>query len=130
LMNIKVTIIGGSYHPVDSSDVAFEAAAIYALNKAVKEAGTTLLEPIMKFEVVVPTDYMGEVLSDLEMRRADINEMDLRGNLRVIMGSVPLAEMFGYATTLRSLTQGRATFVMEPSSYAPAPEEVYQTLVT
>jgi elongation factor G len=130
LIHIKVAIIGGSYHPVDSSDAAFQAAAIQALNKGVKEAGTTLLEPIMKFEVVVPTEYMGEVLSDLEARRADITEMDIRSNLRVIMGTVPLAKMFGYATTLRSLSQGRATYVMEPFSYAPAPEEVYEALVT
>ena len=129
LINIKVSIIGGSYHAVDSSDVAFQAATIQALNKGVKKAGTTLLEPIMRFEVVVPTEYMGEVLNDLEMRRADINEMDLRGNLRVIVGTVPLAEMFGYATALRSLSQGRATYIMEPFSYAPAPEKVYEALV-
>lgn len=124
LINIKATLIDGSFHPVDSSDLAFYTAASRALRSGIEEAGSVLLEPIMKLEVTVPETYMGDVISNLNSRRAIINELDYLRGLRLIKGYVPLAEMFGYATVLRSLTQGRGNYSMEPFEYRPAPAEV------
>ncbi len=125
LINIKTTLIDGSFHPVDSSDLAFYTAASRALKSGIEEAGSVLLEPIMKFEVTVPETYMGDVISNLNSRRAIIAELDFNSGVRLIRGYVPLAEMFGYATVLRSLTQGRGNHSMEPFEYRPAPSEVY-----
>lgn len=128
LIDIKVTVTDGSTHPVDSSDLAFYTAASIALRKGVEMAKSILLEPIMSLEIVVPEQYMGDVISEIHSRRANIIEMDTRGNLRIIKGDVPLAEMFGYATVLRSITQGRGTYTMEPLEYRPAPAKVFSSV--
>ncbi|MFG0275279.1 MAG: elongation factor G, partial [Phycisphaerales bacterium] len=121
LINIKVTLVDGSYHPVDSSQVAFEQAGRLALNEACRKAGMTLLEPIMKVVVITPEDYFGSVTGDLSSRRGMVVGTEERGNTKVITAEVPLSEMFGYVTTLRSLTQGRANSSMEPLTYRPLP---------
>jgi elongation factor G len=129
LINIKVTLLDGSYHEVDSSDIAFNAAGALALREAVRKVGVELLEPIMKIEVVAPEQYLGDVIADLNSRRADINEMLVRGSLRVIHARAPLSEMFGYSTSLRSVSQGRATYSMEPCEYRIAPRQIYEKIV-
>lgn len=128
LIDIKVTVTDGSTHPVDSSDLAFYTAASIALRKGIEMAKSILLEPIMSLEIVVPEQYMGDVISEIHSRRANIIEMDTRGNLRIIKGDVPLGEMFGYATVLRSITQGRGTYTMEPLEYRPAPAKVFSSV--
>ena len=128
LIDIKVTVTDGSTHPVDSSDLAFYTAASIALRKGVEMAKSILLEPVMSIEIAVPEQYMGDVISEIHSRRANIIEMDTRGNLRIIKGDVPLAEMFGYATVLRSVTQGRGTYTMEPLEYRPAPAKVFSSV--
>jgi elongation factor G len=129
MMNVRVTVFDGSYHEVDSSEVAFKMAAILGFKEAAKKADPVLLEPIMKIEVVTPEEYMGDVIGDLNSRRAVIKEMTDRGNNKVIDGEVPLATMFGYATAVRSLSQGRASFSMEFSHYAEVPRNVVETIV-
>jgi len=124
LIDVTVTVLDGAFHEVDSSEVAFLAAASLALNRAAEKAGVALLEPIMHLEVMVPEEYMGDVLADLSNRRTEISEVKRRGNTCFIEGRVPLATMFGYATAVRSLSQGRAGFTMEPCAYAPVPQEV------
>jgi elongation factor G len=104
--------------------LAFYTAASRALRSAIEEVGSVLLEPVMRFEVTVPETYMGDVISNLNSRRAIINELDFQRGVRLIRGHVPLAEMFGYATVLRSLTQGRGNYAMEPLEYRPVPAEV------
>lgn len=128
LIDIKVTLVDGSTHPVDSSDLAFYTAASIALRKGVEMAKSILLEPIMSLEIVVPEQYMGDVISEIHSRRANILEMGTRGGLRIIKGDVPLAEMFGYSTVLRSITQGRGTFTMEPLEYRPAPAKAFSSV--
>ncbi len=129
MMNVRVTVFDGSYHEVDSSEVAFKMAAILGFKEAARKADPVLLEPIMKIEVVTPEEYMGDVIGDLNSRRAVIKEMTDRGNNKVIDGEVPLATMFGYATAVRSLSQGRASFSMEFSHYAEVPRNVVETIV-
>jgi elongation factor G len=124
LINVKCTLVDGAFHEVDSSDLAFEVAGADAVRKAVAEAKTVLLEPIMRLEVSVPEEYFGDVIGDLNSRRAEITGTSMVGRSRVIEAEAPLATLFGYATTLRSLTQGRASYTMEPLRYAPAPDEV------
>lgn len=124
LINVKATLKDGSHHPVDSSDLAFYTAAARAVSRAVQEAGSVLLEPVMKVEVSVPEMYLGDVLGDLNGRRANIMELDIRSGVRVIKGHVPLSEMFGYATALRSLTSGRGSYIMEPFEYRVVPKEL------
>jgi len=125
LINVKVTLLDGREHPEDSSDIAFENAAALALREAATHAHLALLEPIMKLEVSTPDEYFGSVIGDLNGRRAQITGTELRGEFRVVKALVPLAEMFGYATTVRSLTQGRANPTnFEPCGYQLAPEEV------
>ncbi|MBI3322959.1 MAG: elongation factor G, partial [Candidatus Omnitrophica bacterium] len=121
VIDILVTLVDGSYHDVDSSEMAFKIAGSIGLREAVKRAGPIFLEPIMKLEVVVPEDYLGEVIGDLNSRRCRIAEMGQRANVKVIRGEVPLSEMFGYATVVRSLTQGRGSFTMEPFAYQEVP---------
>jgi elongation factor G len=123
-----VTIVDGDTHDVDSNELAFRFAASDALRRAVQEAGAVLLEPIMKLEVVTPDDYLGDVTADLMSRRAEINEMFTRGKLRVIEARAPLEKMFGYSTAVRSLSQGRASYSMEPLEYAAAPESLLESL--
>jgi len=129
MQNLKVTLIDGKHHPVDSSELAFEQAAALAFSQAVARADPVFLEPIMALEVTTPEEYIGAVTGDLNARRAEIRRMDQRGPYRVVHAEVPLAEMFGYTTQLRSLTQGRATSTMEPLSYAVAPAHVAESIL-
>jgi elongation factor G len=121
VVDLKATIVDGSYHEVDSSEMAFKIAGSMALKAALAKAGAEILEPVMQVEVVTPEEFLGDVMGDLSSRRAHIEGMEIRGNAQVVRAKVPLAEMFGYATDLRSATQGRATYSMEFSHYAPAP---------
>ncbi len=129
LINIKITLLDGSYHPVDSSQIAFELAGQLALKEACHKAGLTLLEPIMKLVVTTPEDFVGNVTGDLSKRRGAILNMEERGNTRVIDAEVPLSEMFGYTTELRSMSTGRASSVMEPSKYSPVPTNVKNAIL-
>jgi elongation factor G len=128
LVDLKVTLTDGAYHEVDSSDLAYRFAASDALRKAVAEAGPVLLEPIMRIEVVTPEDYLGNITGDLSSRRALIDRTSTRGKLIVIDARAPLEKMFGYSTAVRSLSQGRASYTMEPLEYAPAPESMLEAL--
>ena len=129
LVDLKVTLVDGDYHDVDSSDMAFRFAASDALRQALDAAGPVLLEPIMKLEVVTPDDYLGNITGDLASRRALIERTSTRGKLMVIEARAPLKEMFGYSTTVRSLSQGRASYTMEPLEYAAAPESMLEVLM-
>jgi elongation factor G len=129
LVDLRATLTGGSYHDVDSSEMAFKIAGSMALKKAAKQAKPVLLEPIMAVEVVTPEDYMGDVIGDLSSRRGKVEGMEQRGNAQVVRAQVPLAEMFGYATDLRSRTQGRATHTMQFDSYQRVPESIAQEIV-
>jgi len=129
LTDMTVTVFDGSYHDVDSSEIAFKIAGSMALQAAVKRASLILLEPIMKLEVTTPEEFMGEVIGDLSSRRAQILDSQTKGNLRIIKAMVPLAEVPGYATTLRGLTQGRATPYMEPSHYEEVPQNIIEKIV-
>ena len=129
MVNIKATVYDGSYHEVDSSEIAFKMAAILAFKAACAKASPTLLEPIMKVEVITPEDYMGNVVGDLNSKRGQIDEMIDRNKMKVIRAKVPLAEMFGYATALRSMSQGRANYSMEFLEYAEAPNHVVEKIV-
>jgi len=124
VVDLKVTLVDGAYHEVDSSALAFEIAARAALREALQKGGSVLLEPIMKVEVVTPEDYTGSVIGDLNSRRGQIMGQDMRGNANVINAMVPLANMFGYVNTLRSMSQGRATFTMQFDHYAEVPKAV------
>jgi elongation factor G len=124
VVDLKVTLIDGKYHDVDSSALAFEIAARAALREALQKGKSVLLEPIMKVEVVTPEDYTGSVIGDLNSRRGQIQGQDMRGNANVINAMVPLMNMFGYVGTLRSMSQGRATFTMQFDHYAEAPSNV------
>jgi elongation factor G len=129
VVDIRATLVFGSYHDVDSSEMAFKIAGSMCFKKAAKVAQPVLLEPIMAVEVVTPDDYMGEVIGDLNSRRGRMEGMEQRGNSQVIRAQVPLAEMFGYATDLRSRTQGRATYTMQFNSYQEVPESVSREIV-
>ncbi|SHM21969.1 elongation factor G [Caldanaerovirga acetigignens] len=129
VVDVKVTLFDGSYHEVDSSEMAFKIAGSVAFKEAMKKADPVLLEPIMKVEVVVPEEYMGDVIGDLNSRRGHIEGVEMRGNVQVIRGYVPLAEMFGYATDLRSKTQGRGTYTMQFSHYAEVPKNIAETII-
>ena len=130
LLDLGVTLVGGSYHDEHSSEEAFKAAASIAMRKGVMQAAPTLMEPVMRIEVVGPEELVGEVIGDLNARRAQIESMDPRPNgFQAVRAVAPLAEMFGYATDLRSMTQGRGTFTMEFDHYAELPESMVQKLV-
>jgi len=124
VINIKVTLVDGSYHEVDSSELAFEMAANIGFSDGLKRASSVLLEPIMKLEVIVPLDYLSPVIGDLNSRRAKIFSIDDRTNVKLIKADAPLREMFGYADILRNITQGRGVYSMEPSYYDKVPEEM------
>jgi elongation factor G len=125
---VKVTLFDGSYHEVDSSDLAFEKAAYLAVQAALSKAEPYLLEPIMKLDLVLPSEYVGDVLADLRGRRGKVRKLEVEEGKQIISAFIPLAETFGYVTTLRSLTQGRVTHSMEPSHYQEVPEEVVKIL--
>ena len=130
VVDLKVTLIDGSFHEVDSSDMAFKMAAIFAFKEGVQKGGPVLLEPVMKVEVIVPEEYIGDIIGNLNGRRAEIQGMEMRpGNAQAVNTMVPLAEMFGYATDLRSGTQGRGVFSMEFDHYAPVSESVAQEIL-
>ena len=122
--DFKANLFDGAYHDVDSSTMAFEIAARAAFREGMSKAGPKLLEPIMKVEIVTPEDYMGDIIGDLNSRRGQVSGMDQRGNARVIDATVPLANMFGYVNTLRSMSQGRAQYSMVFSHYADVPQMV------
>jgi elongation factor G len=127
--NMKVRVFDGSYHDVDSDAMSFELCAKAAFREAGRKAKPTLLEPIMKVEVLTPDQYMGDVTGDLNRRRGMLEGMDSRANLQVIKAKVPLSEMFGYVTQLRSLSSGRATSTMEFSHYNPAPNNIAEEVM-
>jgi len=129
MVDIKVALVDGSYHEVDSSDMAFKIAGSLAFKEAAQKAGPALLEPMMAVEVVTPADFMGEVMGDLNARRGHIDGMEPHGNAQAIDATVPLATMFGYATDLRSATQGRATYSMQFKHYAEVPGSIAQEIV-
>ncbi|MCC6639183.1 elongation factor G, partial [Candidatus Falkowbacteria bacterium] len=124
IVDVKVTLVDGSYHEVDSSEIAFKLAGGIAFRQAVEKAKPVLLEPVMKVEVITPEQYMGDVVGNLNARRGQISEMTERGMAKVVRAMVPLAQMFGYATDLRSMTQGRAQYAMEFDHYAQLPGNV------
>jgi elongation factor G len=124
VLGVRAVLYDGSYHDVDSSEMAFKIAGSMAFKEAMRKAGPVLLEPIMKVDVTVPEEYMGDVIGDLNSRRGKIDGMEAQSNVQVIHGYVPLAEMFGYATDLRSKTQGRGVFAMEVHHYEPVPKSV------
>jgi elongation factor G len=129
VVDMKARLYDGSYHDVDSSAQAFEVAGSLCFQEAARRAGLVLLEPIMKIEVVVPEQYMGDVIGDLNARRGRILGMSQRGNAQVIDAEVPLATMFGYVTDLRSMTQGRGTSTMQFANYSPVPSAIQEELV-
>jgi len=127
--DVEITLTDGSFHEVDSSDIAFQMAGSIAFENGLKKAGSILLEPIMKLEVITPDEYLGDVIGDMNSRRAKIESINTRGNTKVIDGFVPLSEVFGYATALRSLTQGRATYTMQPSYYEEVPKNIAEKII-
>jgi elongation factor G len=129
MVDMKVAVYDGSFHEVDSSEFSFKIAGSMALKDASKQADPVILEPIMKVEVTTPEDFLGDVIGDLSSKRAQIEGTESRGNVRVVKALVPLAEMFGYVTTLRSMSQGRASSNMEPSHYQETPANVANTLI-
>ena len=130
LIDVKVTLLDGKQHETDSSGLAFEVAGSIGLKQAVEYAGIVLLEPLMKVEIATPADFFGEISGDLMSRRGAITHSELRGNLRIIHAQVPLGEMFGYSTILRGLTQGRASYTMEPDVYAPVSEHLAEKIAS
>jgi elongation factor G len=129
VVDLKVTLFDGSYHEVDSSEMAFKIAGSLAIKDAFAKADPTILEPIMRVEVTMPEEFMGDVIGDLNSRRGQIEGMESRGSTQVVRAFVPLAQMFGYVTDLRSMTQGRATSSMEFSHYAEVPASLASELV-
>ncbi len=129
IVDMKVSLYDGSYHEVDSSEMAFKIAASMGLREVMKQGGAAVLEPIMRVEVVTPEQYMGDVIGNLNSRRGQIQGMEPRGNAQVVTADVPLAEMFGYATDLRSLSQGRAVFTMQLDHYDKVPRNIQEELV-
>jgi elongation factor G len=128
-VDVRATLVDGSYHEVDSSEMAFKIAGSMAFKEAARKASPVLLEPIMGVEVVTPEDYMGDVMGDLSSRRGRIEGMEARGNSQVIRSQVPLSEMFGYSTDLRSRTQGRATYTMQFNSYQEVPKAIAEEII-
>ncbi|MBW3620777.1 MAG: elongation factor G [Actinobacteria bacterium] len=129
MVDVHVRLVDGSYHDVDSSEMAFKIAGSMAIKEAARKAGVQLLEPMMSVEVVTPEDFMGDVMGDLSGRRGQIEGMEPRGSNQVVRAKVPLSEMFGYATDVRSMTQGRANYTMVFSSYEPAPNSIQEEVV-
>ena len=129
VIGVQVKLVGGSYHSVDSSDIAFEQAGAFAFERALKEAGPVLLEPVMRVQAVVPDSGFGAVQADLLARRGVITDFRVHGNMRVIDAKVPLVELFGYSSDIRSLTAGRGTFTMEPLAYERVPEQVAREVI-
>jgi elongation factor G len=129
MTGVRVVLYDGSFHEVDSSEMAFKIAGSLGFKEAVRKASPVLLEPVMRVEVVVPEEYMGDVLGDLSSRRGRIEGMEKRGSTQIIRGVVPLAQMFGYATDLRSRTQGRASYTMHFLRYEQAPQAIADEVI-
>jgi elongation factor G len=129
MVDIRVTLVDGKYHDTDSSEIAFKVAGSLAFKEAARRAKPVLLEPVFAVEVVVPEEFMGDVIGDLNRRRGRVHGMEARGNAQVVTGSVPLSEMFGYATDLRSNTQGRATYTMVFEGYEEVPPNIAEKVV-
>lgn len=129
LIDIKAKLFDGSYHDVDSNEMAFKIAASMALKNAVSKCNPVLLEPMMKVEVVIPEEYMGDIMGDITSRRGRVEGMEARGNAQVVRAMVPLSEMFGYATALRSNTQGRGTFTMHMDHYEEVPKSISEEII-
>jgi len=129
VVDIRAILLGGAFREEESSELAFKMAASQALREGVRQAGPVLLEPVMKIEVTMPEEYLGEVLNDLNARRAEIQGFEARDGTQIVRAQVPLATMFGYATGLRSLTQGRASYAMEFSHYRQLPPEVAREII-
>ena len=129
VVDVKVTLIDGSYHDVDSDEISFRMAAIFGFKDGFRRAKPVILEPIMKVEVVTPEDYMGDVIGDLNRRRGQIMSMEDTPAGKTVTAEVPLSEMFQYATTVRSMSQGRATFTMEFAKYMEVPANIAETII-
>jgi elongation factor G len=129
VVDVKVTLNDGSYHDVDSSEMAFKIAGSMGFREGAKKAAPAILEPVMSVEVVTPEEYMGDVMGDLNGRRGKVEGMEPRGNAQVVSAHVPLSEMFGYSTDLRSKTQGRATYTMQFSHYEQAPKSIAKEII-
>jgi len=129
VIDVKAVLVDGSFHEVDSSEMAFKIAGSMAAKSGVQKADPVILEPVMRVEVTTPEDFMGDVIGNLNSKRGQIDGIDERGTSRVIRARVPLAEMFGYATELRSMTQGRAVYSMEFSEYAEVPSSIANELI-
>ncbi|MBN3038022.1 MAG: elongation factor G [Candidatus Omnitrophica bacterium] len=127
--DVEVKLVDGSFHEVDSSELAFKMAASLAFSEGLKKGHSLLLEPIMDTEILIPEEFLGEVIGDINSRRAQIKSIDQKTKIKVIRGNIPLAEMFGYATALRSLTKGRGTYTMEPSFYAEVPFDILEKII-
>jgi len=130
MVDVKATLTFGSYHDVDSSEMAFKIAGSMAVKEAARQAHAVLLEPVMEVEVVTPSDFLGDVIGDLSSRRGKIGGMTQRGDAQVVAADVPLAEMFGYSTTLRSMTQGRAVYTMQFDHYEEVPKSIAEQIIT
>ena len=130
VVDVRVTLYDGSYHEVDSSEMAFKIAASMAFKEGSKKADPVLKEPVMQVDVVVPEEYMGDVMGDLNSRRGQIQGMEARAGAQAIHAFVPLSEMFGYATELRSRTQGRGQYTMQPSHYEEVPKSIQEQIIT
>jgi elongation factor G len=129
VLDVKVALTDGSFHEVDSSEMAFKVAGSMAFKEGARKAGAVLLEPMMDVEVVVPEEYMGDVMGDLSSRRGKVSNMDDRAGAKVVDAKVPLSEMFGYATELRSMTQGRATYTMHFAHYEKVPQNIAEEVL-
>jgi elongation factor G len=129
MVDVRITLTDGSYHDVDSSEMAFKIAGSMAVQEAAKKAKPVLLEPVMSVEVVTPEDFLGDVIGDLSRRRGRVQGQEQRGNALAVQAFVPLGEMFGYATDLRSSTQGRANYTMQFERYEPVPDNIAEEIV-
>ncbi len=123
MVDVAATVYDGPFHEVDSSELAFKIAGGIAFKEACTAASPTLLEPVMRVEIVVPEDYLGDVIGDINARRGEVRQVEARGVVQAVTAEVPLASMFGYATDLRSASQGRGTYTMQFARYAPKPEQ-------
>jgi elongation factor G len=129
MVDVKVKIFDGSYHEVDSSEMAFKVAASMAFKDGARKANPVILEPIMRVEITTPEEYLGDIMGDFNSRRGRIEGMESRAGAQVIRGHVPLSEMFGYATTIRSISQGRAVYVMFFSHYNEVPRNIAEKIM-
>ena len=129
VVDFRISLLDGSYHEVDSSEMAFKIAGSMAFKDAMRKAEPIILEPVMDVEVVTPEDFMGAVMGDIQSKRGKIEGMELRGLVQIIRSKVPLSEMFGYSTNLRSMTQGRATYTMQFAHYEETPRSIQQEII-